>query len=216
MVAIRLLKHLGKFSVSVADLKKLIRSLKDKSEEATGSSADFLADILSTSMQASVDPQFYFYFEGKTAGIRLPTFQKWPGVAGFSFATWFAVDWANPEATEMVLFNLRQHDGVGFEIFLRKDRGVYSNVIEIAYAVHHGKGMDPVEEIIAKFTLNNVLEKWHYIGFAHSRGRKFLKKSHVQIVLDQEVNVVDVTFPRFANVATYACIGSTNPMKSLK
>jgi hypothetical protein len=34
--------------------------------------------------------------------------------------------------------------------------------------------------------------------------------------LDQEVNVVDVTFPRFANVATYACIGSTNPMKSLK
>jgi WD40 repeat protein len=216
-VAIRLLKQLGRFSVSVAELKKLIRCLKDKDEVAAESSADFLADILSSSMSASVDPQFYFHFEGKQSGIRLPLFQKWPGITGFSFATWFAVDWAASNSAEMTLLHMRQQDGVGFEIFLRNDKGTLSNSIEVAYAVYTGKDVEPVEETIANFRLNNVLEKWHFIGFSHCKGRKFLKKSHIQLILDQELSApIDFTFPRMTNIVTHGCIGSSNPITSTK
>ncbi|RYH28540.1 DUF4704 domain-containing protein [archaeon] len=224
VTASHLLRILAQFSVSVSELKRMIRSLRpDRDGGEYFRESSLLLEALRGTIANESDPQFYFLFDGDQSGIVLPSFEAWPGTNGYTFSTWIHTsDWILDSvgnipiglSQERTLFSCRQNNGTGVDIFLSLQNSDEGLKLVLCISVFSASRPHiPLKKSICNIlTLENENRgKWVYVGLAHSRGT-FLSKSQVVAVINAEVYHTELGYPRFTDDPKYACVASLHPV----
>jgi hypothetical protein len=215
-LCIKLLEIFGSFSITVAELKRVIQVLR-QSDESSLVTSTYLIDALRGTLADSDDPQFYFLFEGKDGGILLPPFSHWPCNNGYTFFTWFSFNnhveqGAVDQQTSMVLFSVLQPSGYGFEILATPQTG-NAALLDLEIVIH-SKGSSPLTKTLYTFSLEFSLKTWHFFAITQTKGT-LLNRSQLVIVFDDQVSKKEVSFPKFKDGApVYSGIGCVHPPNS--
>ena len=231
---ILLLQLLGKFSITVAELKRVIRTLKEADAEIDLGGDDrnvqivtdskkgwYLIETLRGTLIDEDDPQFFYLFEGRSCGILVPPFQRWPGYNGYTFCTWFSLkDWGSAnfkqeEDSKLTLFSVRQLNGVGFDIFAKPRVGGSKLLIDFFVTITTAKNTPPIEKALCCLNLagnNNKASSWHFFAVSHAKGR-FMGKSFITAFIDNDNPCkIELSFPKLADATTLAGIGCVHYM----
>jgi hypothetical protein len=215
-LCIKLLEIFGSFSITVAELKRVIQVLR-QSDESSLVTATYLIDALRGTLADSDDPQFYFLFEGKDGGILLPPFSHWPCSNGYTFFTWLSFNnhleqGAADHQSSMVIFSVLQPSGYGFEILATPQTG-NSALLDLEIVIY-SKGSSPSIKTLYTFSLEFSLKTWHFFAITQTKGT-LLNRSQLVIVFDDQVGKKEVSYPRFKDGTTvYSGVGCVHPPNS--
>eukprot|EP01105_Mastigella_eilhardi_P025380 TRINITY_DN68_c0_g1_i2.p1 TRINITY_DN68_c0_g1~~TRINITY_DN68_c0_g1_i2.p1 ORF type:complete len:2854 (-),score=674.35 TRINITY_DN68_c0_g1_i2:50-7438(-) len=109
-------------SVSVRELKQLIRLMRSESGDFRPSILPSILQTISIAARNREGPEFYYDFGDPDSALILPAFERWPFKNGFTFCTWLRVEsYLISNSFEPTIFSFSSPDGVGLELVL-KDR----------------------------------------------------------------------------------------------
>jgi hypothetical protein len=227
---ILLLQLLGKFSITVSELKRVIRTLKEADSEfeldfdrqiCDSKKGWYLIETLRGTLIDEDDPQFFYLFEGRSCGILLPPFQRWPGYNGYTFCTWFSLkDWGSAnfkqeEDSKLTLFSVRQLNGVGWDIFAKPRVGGSKLLIDFFVTITTAKNAPPIEKALCCLNLAGNSSKsssWHFFAVSHAKGR-FMGKSVITAFIDNDnPSKFELSYPKLVDATTLAGIGCVHQL----
>lgn len=194
----KLLKIIGKHSISVSQLKRVFSLMQMKILPLTSA----LLEALDGMIQPYSGPQYFLFLNGDESGLLLPPMQKWVATRGYSFSVWFSMNNDSslsniqnlPRTSSaavnksMCMLSIRQESGIGVDVFVSTDvnrSSIYpqqfssGNSSKIVIRTYNGKKDQQIAEvevsIIERKGRNNILssadvndEQWHHLLISHT------------------------------------------------
>lgn len=220
--SMKLLQVLGRYTVNVAQLKRLFRLLHLK-DNVRPSYTLTLLEAMEGMILTAQAPRTFFFFQGKESGLRLPAFRKWPAAKGFSFSTWFCID--SPKALNggksevhegaradlkynPRLLCFRQDSGFGFELYFKAHEG-FPNAFSVMYTVFGTAGAHTVEIGVVARSRGKGRD-WHHLALAHTASN-FRSKSELLVLINSKRLQHTISYPRYTDEVRYPTIGDVSP-----
>ena len=231
-IAIKLIVTIGKYDISVADLKRMFRLLQPTSNNLyrpkyTGIILEALEGMISTNTYRS--PKYYFSLQGNNSALVLPPLKKFPPVKnGYSFSIWFEL-LPPPLASASyrtsfggdnvcsrnginnpVLLCLRQDkDGMGIEVSFEYDDLIHfdSYHLVISRFDRDDKILQQLKlPVTIKYNSNSSPEPWHHFAYSHIVSTNWTK-SEIIVALDGVISREKISYTRFTESISYPTIG---------
>lgn len=198
--ASRLLKIVGKHSISVSQLKRIFRQMKVSGDTRPLYISLLLEALLGMIPNSPVcGPKHFFFLEGENSGLVLPALARWPKTKGFSFSMWFSCSNLKQQRDVIgdefkddtintykpTLLCMRQSDGIGLEVYLDPQEKSPSS-IETVYSlvvVSYSSAKVKATSVEIPFCVPAVDDSWHHLSFSQSPAL-FRSKSDMIILLD--------------------------------
>jgi len=179
-----LIELLGTHSISVRELKRQFLLLKSKpgdfrplAQLRTMKALQFMA------LSRTNSPAHFFDMNGKDSGLAIPSPDKWPRSAGYSFCVWMRVEnlaslnqgpGHNPR-----LISFLDKGGFGMELYLYKeqnDRPGYFH-LKISYVYSSQSRTAKLKQDAYLFKgFSFRVQRWYFISVVHTGQRKFSRK----------------------------------------
>lgn len=231
-MAIKLVVTIGKYDISVADLKRMFRLLQSTSNNMyrpkyTSIILEALEAMISTNPHRS--PKYYFSLQGSNSALALPPLKKFPPVKnGYSFSIWFELlppslvsasyrtsfggdnVCSRNGINNPVLLCLRQdRDGMGIEVSFEYDDQITFNSYHVLIT-RFDKDDKVLQQlrlpVITKYSNNSTPEPWHHFAYSHVVSTNW-SKSEIIVCLDGSVTREKISYTRFTESISYPTVG---------
>lgn len=224
---VQLLQSIGRHTITVSQLKRIFRLMRLK-DARRPMYTWYLLDALEGMISEEKSPKNFFFFHGYDSGMRLPAFKRWPASKGYSFSTWFCVDYPtetnscgnmsrenSEKKTEYYprILSFRQENGIGIEIALHPHSTMVNtfSIVIISHVLIKSTVSTAQTTVIGTTSIAGYSRfSWHHIGVSHSPAG-FRNKSEMLVVIDGESSRHAIPFPRFSEEVKYPTIGDVAP-----
>ena len=222
-----LIEFLGTHKITVKELKRLFLLLKSERGDFRPLGQIRLMKALQfMALSRTIGPITFFDFNGIDSRLELPTLEKWPRSAGYTFCLWLRVESIYTEnnnnninnnniddkhSKKPRIFSFLDQDGNGIECFISIDNSKKSMIkkyfIELLLNNINGK------KYYHKFSSETFeLGRWYYIIISHANQMTFrLKEPEISLFVNgKRKERFNLKYPQFSNYLNRSCIGSSS------
>eukprot|EP00026_Physarum_polycephalum_P000200 Phypoly_transcript_00200.p1 GENE.Phypoly_transcript_00200~~Phypoly_transcript_00200.p1 ORF type:complete len:1988 (-),score=255.41 Phypoly_transcript_00200:62-5914(-) len=152
-------------------------------------------------------PQVYFDFDGKTSGLHLPSFDRFPFPKGFTFCTWLRFesfdDPTSKPKYEPRLLSLLTDEGYGLEVYF--EGGVI--------AIHSISSSGKKPAFTSQPTREFKERIWYFVAVSYSNSR--IMQSEVKVFIDGVMRKKSsLKLPQVQSSFSHCRIGTNAEMQS--
>lgn len=182
---IEILGILAGFSITVKELKSFFYFIKEKSNEPKSFLLTSLFKVLQT--PSFLSPESFFDLDGKSSGLELPTFDKWPTSKGYTISMWFRVETfrdisLSPNYNPRI-YSFLNSNGDGFEAYFtsKSFKTENSNPEPLLFVSVTTEG----KQAVGYFDFHFHEKVWYNITIIHSYPKSFsLSKNEVKLYIN--------------------------------
>ncbi|XP_046650912.1 neurobeachin-like protein 1 isoform X2 [Daphnia pulicaria] len=203
---LRLIQSLGSHSITAAELKLILRLMRDTNDEEFPYSSYVLHCLSSMAKKDAACQECHYYFDiqYETEGISISDIAQWqnPGYA-LSVCSWLRLDaFENPSSPgsnyRRQFFNLSSNKGHSFEAFFLSDGTL---VVSVTWKKEYTTAM--VHSVI----LND--HQWHSVCISFIPSRRLFGQSHLSVYVDGALRLtVNVRIPPVGETFSSFTIGA--------